>query len=149
MVQVRKSDVNDAHIIAKMVAKLLSELSGTGVEEQSFTNVAKECINNKLFNAFIAFSENEECIGFISVTESIALYAGGCFGIIQELYVVPEKRSLHIGHELIKTLIDYGIKQKWNRIEVGAPNPLYWQRTIDFYIREGFKEIGPRLKFVL
>lgn len=149
MVQIRKANNSDAHTIALMVAKLLTELGGTSVEEHSFTNVVIECMDTDLYNAFLAFYENDECIGIISVSQSRAVYAGGTFGIIQELYVQPEVRSLHIGQKLIKTVVDYGIKQQWKRIEVGAPNPLNWHRTIDFYVREGFIAIGPRLKLSL
>ena len=34
-------------------------------------------------------------------------------------------------------------------IEVGAPDLPRWQRTVDFYKRYGFTEIGPRLAFDL
>jgi hypothetical protein len=30
-------------------------------------------------------------------------------------------------------------------LEVGAPDVPRWQRTVDFYKRNGFKEVGPRL----
>jgi hypothetical protein len=30
-------------------------------------------------------------------------------------------------------------------LEVGAPDAPRWQKSIDFYIRCGFEEIGPRL----
>ncbi|WP_284646264.1 GNAT family N-acetyltransferase [Paenibacillus silviterrae] len=149
MIQIRKANTNDAHTIALMVAKLLTELEGKSFEQHSFTNAVKECMDTDLYTVFLAFSENEECIGIVSVSLSRAVYAGGTFGIIQELYVQPEMRSLKIGQKLIKTIIDYGVNQQWKRIEVGAPNPLNWQRTIDFYEREGFTAIGPRLKMVL
>ncbi len=30
-------------------------------------------------------------------------------------------------------------------LEVGAPSVPKWQRTVDFYLRNGFEEVGPRL----
>jgi GNAT superfamily N-acetyltransferase len=149
MAQIRRAIISDAPNIALMVAKLLTELGGTSVEGHSFTKVVKECMDTDSYTAFLAFSEDEECIGIISVSQLRAVYAGGIIGIIQELYVQPEMRSLHIGQKLIKTVVDYGINQQWKRIEVGAPNQLNWQRTFDFYVREGFIAIGPRLKLVL
>ena len=35
------------------------------------------------------------------------------------------------------------------QIEVGAPPMPQWQRTLDFYLRAGFVEVGPRLKLPL
>ena len=73
----------------------------------------------------------------------------GTFGLIHEFYVLPEKRSSSIGHQLIKAIISHGKGRSWHRIEVGAPNQQIWGRTIFFYKREGFVEIGPRLKLNL
>ena len=36
-----------------------------------------------------------------------------------------------------------------NRVEVGAPDVPRWQRTVNFYLKEGFVEVGPRLKYLL
>ncbi|WP_158606413.1 GNAT family N-acetyltransferase [Paenibacillus ginsengarvi] len=132
-----------------MVAKLLTELRGSSVEEHSLTSVVMECMTTDSYIAFLAFSENKECIGIISVSQVRAVYAGGLIGIIQELYVQPEMRSMHIGHKLVKTVVDYGVSRQWKRIEVGAPNQSNWQKTFDFYVREGFSAIGPRLKKIL
>jgi len=54
-----------------------------------------------------------------------------------------------IGHQLLSAVAEYGKKNQWNRIEVRAPNPLKWERKVSFYKREGFSEIGPRLKLSL
>jgi GNAT superfamily N-acetyltransferase len=85
----------------------------------------------------------------ITVAQSIAIYSLGKFGIINELYVLPEYRSCGIGKLLLDEVVKLAKSKAWKRIEVGAPNQEKWQRTIDFYIKEGFIEIGPRLKRVL
>lgn len=148
MARIRKAKLSDVPTIATMVANLLRELGGISVEAQD-SRFVMECLNNESYNVFLAFSNDDACIGILSVSESTAIYAGGRFGTIQELYAFPEKRTLHIGHELIGTVVEYGVKQQWKRIEVGAPSPSNRQRTVDFYIREGFNAIGPRLKMVL
>lgn len=146
---IRRANSSDAPKIASMVAKLLTELRGSSVEEHSFTSVVKECMDTDSYIAFLAFSENDECVGIVSVSQVRAVYAGGMIGIIQELYVQPEMRSEHIGRKLVKAVVDHGISQQWKRIEVGAPNQENWQSTFDFYVREGFSAIGPRLKKIL
>jgi len=39
--------------------------------------------------------------------------------------------------------------RSWTRFEVGAPDQPAWARTVQFYLREGFEEVGPRLRKVL
>ena len=34
-------------------------------------------------------------------------------------------------------------------MEVGAPDLPSWQRSYDFYLNHGFKEVGPRLELLL
>ncbi len=34
----------------------------------------------------------------------------------------------------------------WKRLEVGAPAAAHWPRTLEFYLANGFTEVGPRLK---
>ncbi|MFP6745114.1 MAG: hypothetical protein VCB77_08015, partial [Alphaproteobacteria bacterium] len=34
-------------------------------------------------------------------------------------------------------------KLGWLELEVGAPDVPRWQRTVDFYLGYGFKEVGP------
>jgi GNAT superfamily N-acetyltransferase len=76
----------------------------------------------------------------------VAIYVPGRFGIINEFYVLPEYRCFGIGKRLVDQVLELGKQNCWKRIEVGAPNNEMWHRTIEFYLREGFLEIGPRLK---
>jgi GNAT superfamily N-acetyltransferase len=85
-------------------------------------------------------------LGVITVTAGAAIYANGIVGTIQELYVVPASRTAAVGTALLATVVELGQKSGWNRLEVGAPSQARWQRTIDFYKRNGFGEIGPRLQ---
>jgi hypothetical protein len=45
--------------------------------------------------------EQEAPVGVIMIIESAAIYASGSFGIITELYVVPEERSASVAKALI------------------------------------------------
>ncbi|WP_419177305.1 GNAT family N-acetyltransferase [Ruegeria halocynthiae] len=85
----------------------------------------------------------------IMLNECAAIYAGGVFGEISELYVLPKLRSRGTAGALIQEAVDLGCSRKWNRLEVGAPNQPEWKRTFDFYIRSGFDEVGPRLRKIL
>lgn len=98
--------------------------------------------------AFLAFKD-KECVGVLTIYEAMALYASGTFGIIQELYVASKVRSEGVGEQLIVAAKKHGKKYGWNNLEVGTPNPEIWNRTISFYKRLGFTEIGFRLKHPL
>ena len=150
---IRRASAKDYFVVAKMITLLLSEVGGTPVKEESFISISKEFLTTKSnhFSAFLAYTDTDStrCVGMLTVTEVSALYAGGSFGVIQEFYVIPMERSKGIGHQLLKNVIDYGHQRKWKRFEVGAPSLQKWSRTVDFYRREGFEEIGPRLKLML
>jgi GNAT superfamily N-acetyltransferase len=62
---------------------------------------------------------------------------------------VPDFRSAGVGARLIEASIAFGRERGWPNIEVGAPSPPTWQRTVDFYRRHGFEEVGPRLDLTL
>ena len=40
----------------------------------------------------------------------------------------------------------FSISKGWQFLEVGAPGLPRWQRTVDFYLGNGFSVIGPRLE---
>ncbi|TDQ40880.1 GNAT family N-acetyltransferase [Aureibacillus halotolerans] len=152
MIRIRSANIKDADTVVDMVIKLLTELTGgtRAIDKESLLNVCLEQLEKKImYTPFLALSETNQCVGMITVAESFALHSGGRFGIIQEFYVSPEHRSSKIGQQLLTTVVEYGKKNQWRRIEVGAPNPLTWERTVSFYKREGFTEIGPRLKLIL
>ncbi len=150
MLKIKKAKTEDASILTLMVVSLLSELSGEVLEQEKYNDLCVKLLNRSdFFTGFLAFNEFDHCIGILTVTETCSIYAGGCFGVIQELYVLPEYRSMNIGHELIKEVVSFAESRAWRRIEVGAPDRDKWVRTIKFYEKEGFEEIGPRLKLVL
>jgi hypothetical protein len=47
---------------------------------------------------------------------------------------------------LIEAAREFGKTRGWTHVEVTAPPLPKWRRTVDFYLREGFTEIGVRLK---
>jgi GNAT superfamily N-acetyltransferase len=80
---------------------------------------------------------------------AFALYANGNYGIINEMYVVPEQRSEGVGALLIEAIKSYGLQQGWHRIDVTAPESDRWIRTKLFYENLGFVFTGPKLKLHL
>lgn len=146
---IREATYKDQNTIKNLVDSLLKELENT-VEE---TGIKYDELIDKILttsdSSMILLAENSygKTIGMLTLFESFSIYAGGKFAIVNELYVTPEYRSAGIGKMFIGFIKKIAIEKKWRRIELTAPERKLWKRTISFYEREGFIEIGPRLKY--
>jgi GNAT superfamily N-acetyltransferase len=149
MVSIRRATVRDAASVGRFVDALLMELSGSPsrCDERVETANRLLALGDRIFG-FLPFEEKEP-IGVMMISESAAIYADGMFGVITELYVVPERRSARVAKLLIDAAASLGHARSWRRIEVGAPRQPAWERSLKFYLRTGFIEVGPRLKLPL
>jgi len=149
MIVIKPAGIEQAETVFALVEKLLFELRENAEDSAMFDR--DKVINNwnsvsDRFVAFIAY-DGDQAAGVITLVECFAIYAGGSFGIINELYVAPEYRSRKIGRQLLETVKDFGRSRGWKRIDVTAPPGPRWERTVRFYEREGFLFTGPKLKF--
>ena len=140
---VHQAGSNQAERVGRLAYDLLTELyPDTKFKQEFFTDAARALLDNgEGVWAFLATEEDARDVGLVTLNECAAIYAGGRFGEISELYVVPEYRSKSVGALLLDTAISFGRKRGWPNLEVGAPNPPTGQRTVDFYLRNGF-ELG-------
>ncbi len=136
----------DAELAARMVHALLTELSPeANVQRAALEQAARDVLVMDTAFGLLASSEDTP-VGLMMLNESATIYAGGRIGTITELYVVPDYRSKRVAPELMQAAIALGRDRGWGRLEVGAPKQPVWERTLAFYQREGFVEVGPRLK---
>lgn len=145
-ISTRRAGTADAATVARFVHALLDELSGgkaPGIE--TVTRSAQTVLADAGVVAVIACAD-EEPVGVIVLNECKAIYAGGTFAEISELYVHPDMRSQGIAPRLIEAALTEAQARGWKRFEVGAPGQPKWKRTLDFYLRNGFEEVGPRLR---
>ncbi|MBY6201301.1 GNAT family N-acetyltransferase [Maritalea mobilis] len=148
-ISIRQAQDKDATTVASLVHALLDELSGGNAPELSeVTRSAKAVLPAANVVAAIAWVEGE-AVGVMTLNECAAIYAGGKFGEICELYVRPDMRSKGVAHQLVEHAQREARARGWTRIEVGAPRQPDWHRTLNFYLRNGFDEIGPRLRCLL
>lgn len=149
----RIAEVSEAGIVAQFVVALLRELfpgEAASFDEQAFTETAGKLLQGYPgIWALLAIAEGGEPAGVLTLNECAAIYAGGVFGEIAEIYVSPEHRSSDIGARLVDAAVAFGRDRQWTRLEVGAPDVPRWSRTVDFYLGYGFSEIGPRLSYRL
>ncbi|MFA7668435.1 MAG: GNAT family N-acetyltransferase [Burkholderiaceae bacterium] len=146
MITIRQATIEDASIVAHFVDLLLCELSGgpSRLAERQDTTAQLLKQGDKVAG-FLAH-DGGDAVGVLLVAENHAVYAGGAFGVITELYIAPESRSSGVAQHLIQAAQAYGRERAWPYLEVGAPRQPQWERSLKFYIRQGFNEIGPRLR---
>ena len=144
-----RADAGHVETISTFVAALLDELSsGRGPTAEDLRATAKRLLEEEGVFGLLALSDGQPC-GVLMLNECAAIYAGGRFGEITELYVTPDERSHGVAPALLDAARDVARERGWSRFEVGAPDQPTWARTLAFYQREGFEEVGPRLKLML
>lgn len=145
-ISIRRADKADARAVAGLVHALLAELSGGEPPAiEVVTKRAEAVLGEAAVVAVLAFAD-EAPVGVMTLNECAAIYAGGRFGEISELYVHPELRSQGIARQLVDHAQVEALARGWKRLEVGAPQQPDWHRTLAFYLRNGFEEVGPRLR---
>ncbi|HET9218419.1 MAG TPA: GNAT family N-acetyltransferase [Terriglobia bacterium] len=147
--KVRRASIDDCDVVGTLVFELINELSAPkppGTTKADAQRIARELMSSSLICAFLAESDAGEPAGVLTLNGCAAIYAGGSFGEITEIYVRPGVRSEGVGAQLIQAAIEFGKTQGWTRLEVCAPPAPAWDRSIAFYLQNGFLLLGPRLK---
>ena len=150
-IKVIKASIKDVKVVVNLIAELLIDFNNKNdsnfiVDKDNLEKTTKKLIIRENFGAFIAYDSENKPKGLITISEAFAIYNGGDFGVITELYVDRNLRSKGIGKLLLQSVFDFSDAMNWTKIEVGTPNAEEWPRTIEFYKRNGFKQKGPKLR---
>jgi GNAT superfamily N-acetyltransferase len=151
MIEIKRLTIDDSDTIIDLVGALLIELRDDwdGYKQPERNKILAEWKrHNDRFTVFAAY-DGTTPVGILTLAENFALYANGSYGIINELYIVPDHRSAGVGKMLIEAAKSYGRERRWKRIDVTAPPGEEWQRTVGFYEREGFVFTGPKLRLLI
>ncbi|MEP5612976.1 MAG: hypothetical protein ABJP45_12045 [Cyclobacteriaceae bacterium] len=89
-----------------------------------------------------------EVVTLATLTESKAIYGGGRYGVLDEIFIAPKFRARHEGLNLKPEIREIAIKKGWGRIDVAAPTDA-WYRTIRFYRNQQFRLTVPKFKYVV
>lgn len=142
---------DDAPVISQLVEELLQEITAAiGSPVFSFDPVGTEnCVrtwlDNRQYTVFLARRTGAGIVvGLLALYESHALYAGGTFGTIPELYVRAGYRSNGVGRRLLEEAKRYARSRGWKRLEVTTPPLPQFDRTFAFYEQQGFGVSGGR-----
>ncbi len=149
-ITIQRATDDDAHEIAVMVGELLAEImNAVGVRAFNFdlcdtATRLTDFLSHEKYFVFVAHDHSGCPAGFIALYESYALYAEGAFGTIPELYVRPAHRAQQLGSHLVSQAKSFGASRGWKRLEVTTPPLPEFDRTLEFYEREGFSITGGR-----
>lgn len=142
----RVATPDETEIVARYVHALLDELSGGKAPAiEQVTRHTRDVLGSDRVVALLALHDDGP-VGVMTLNECMAIYAGGLFGEISELYVEPGARSQGIAPCLLDAAKEEARARGWTRIEVGAPAQPAWRRSLSFYLANGFEEVGPRLR---
>ena len=149
MKHIRIDKVKEENIdqLIEMLTELYIEL-GEESSSVSFLTPAfiKEIEQTGKTEIFLVKTNLSEPVALFTLTESQAIYAGGKYGCLDEMYVKPKFRSQLIGSMIIEEIKAIAIQRKWKRIDVTAPTEERWKRAVRFYEKNGFVFTGPKLK---
>ncbi len=148
-VSFREVKPEDSEIIGSLVVELTTEICEKtkaqhfDIDLNGTIQRCRELILDGHYSAIIGFHENNP-IAVATITETYALYAGGKIGVIQEFYVTPTFRESGIGSKLIEQVNSYGKERNWSCIELCTPPLPEFDRTLNFYQKNGLKPVGGR-----
>lgn len=146
---IERAEAADDATVAQLTKSLLEEImAATGTRHFSFDADAaagqfRAFLGQGGYAAYLAWRGGRPA-GLVTLSETRALYAGGVFGIVTELYVVPEWRSQGLGARLLDAARAYAGQAGWVRLEVTTPPLPEFQRALNFYQAHGFEVAGGR-----
>jgi len=145
---IRWATADDSPDVAALISRLLVELYPdleASYRIEVLEPVTRELLRSSNVFGLVAESPAGEIVGVMMLNQCEAVYAFGRFGEISELYVDDDYRSSGVGAALIRAGTELARARNWSMLEVGAPDVPRWQKTVDFYTRNGFLTVGPRL----
>lgn len=147
MIKLIVADESHTDVVAALLAGLFEEVEHS-LEFEELRDIFAEMDADDHHSTLLALNDEDDVVGVITLVESLSLSAGGRYGVINELFVVPDYRSEGVGKMLLDFAKEVGEQRGWKRLELTTPGDEF-DKTLRFYEREGFWKIGPRYKFQL
>ena len=151
MRRVRRARPSDAPALAAAVRDLLVELGGEPPDAAATRNAAQALLDDPSAGAVLVAEAGDGIVGMLAASWLQALHAPGGYGLIQELWVDPERRRRAVAHELMQAFLELARDRRIERVEVGLPRAGFAGigATEAFYRASGFTELGVRMRRTL
>ena len=137
--------------IEEYISLLFNELFGEAAipSKEQFALVQQQLVEGKTFHWAYKMLQGDNVVAFFTLAQSFSVFANGRYGIINELWVSPESRGQGVGNKVLEAIKQLAKKQGWLRLDVSAPPMEKWQKTFEFYQKNGFELTGKKLKYML
>jgi GNAT superfamily N-acetyltransferase len=168
--RIETARAGDAPTVLALVEELLCEL---GAEGEEFAEVDRAKLQAALqavlgsapgadgrcdaahapgvtgLTALIAREDDGRPVGILTLSAGFAVYAGGAYGIIDEMYVRPAWRGMGVGRALLEQALDMARRLGWHRVDVTTPADDRGNGAGRFYRGCGFEPTGEKLRLPL
>jgi GNAT superfamily N-acetyltransferase len=122
---------HEAFAVLELIEELLMELEDEGVDipwvnrEKLHADIRKNLNTEARLNeapgrllAILAKDQNGVAVGVLTLTQTFALYAGGEYGVIDEMYVRPEYRGQDIERQLLDEAVAVATRRRWFHLDI-------------------------------
>ncbi len=104
------------------------------VSEQNIVNTFNELMRSDEYLVCYVFENNGEAVGYALISKTFSQESGGLVVWVEELFVLPEYRSMGFGSQFLNFL-ETDIPASRYRLEIEPDN----QRAAALYKRMGYK----------
>jgi GNAT superfamily N-acetyltransferase len=148
---IRPATDADAGAVAAAVEQLLVELGGRRPPRAALEAEIEAVLDDPELGVLLVAEGEGEIVGVLSASWQRALHVPGRYATIQDLWTDAGWRSRGVGAELVEELAALCRARGVARIEVGLPRESFdaIRATEAFYARNGFEQLGPRLRRLL
>jgi GNAT superfamily N-acetyltransferase len=149
--RIREAGEKDVAAVVTAVESLLVELGGRKpTREQMEAEVRALLADPKGGSVLVAEAEGR-IVGVLTASWQRAIHVPGTYATIQDLWVEGNWRSRGVGAELVEAIASQARTRNVSRLEVGLPRDSFAAiaSTQSFYRRNGFDDLGPRMRRLL
>jgi ribosomal protein S18 acetylase RimI-like enzyme len=137
-------EISDRPRLLQLVNNLYEEDPGhVGSSDEKTDDTIKYLTNHPDGGKIISFKDGDHMIGYSILINYWSNELGGTMTFIDELYIDKSYRNKNIGTEFLQRVAqDKSVRRVM--LEVTREN----NRTLEFYIRNGFKEVTNRFLYL-
>ena len=148
---IEPAKVYEIDTVLALIEGLLTELDEegqefAGIDRQKLDLDIRRNLESGRFIALLAKDDAGTAVGILTLSEGFALYAGGEYGVIDEMYVLPTHRCRGTGRQLAEAALAIARHKRWFRLDVTGPEGEHGERAVGFYRKMGFEHTGSKLR---
>ncbi|MFL5897808.1 MAG: GNAT family N-acetyltransferase [Solirubrobacterales bacterium] len=150
-VTVREASVEDVEEATTAVEALLLELGGRMPARTEMEAEVQALLDDPMGGSVLVAEADGRLVGVLTASWQRAIHVPGVYATVQDLWVDEDWRSRGVGAELVEAIASQARDRGVGRLEVGLPRESFAAiaSTESFYRRNGFEQLGPRMRRLL